>query len=497
MEVGTLNGTATFNSAVTLDGAITLGAANKIIVGPDFTNGQTVIAAAGAMTDGNTTIEMRPANLTDGQTITVLDAGSGTTNATYTVIDTALFDYTAALDDGNDTVIVTANKRSTAAIASNLGIANGAADALDRGTTALSGAGDAALSRTLNALLVTGGANAKKAAEQMQVDPAAISSAGSAAVTSTGTQVISVGSARMASLRTGTAFASAQSSGFAAGEDVLSRAVWMKPFANWGDQDERKGIAGFENETFGMAFGGDVQIDRSTVGISFSYANTDVDSKGSGNAQNDIDSYQATLYADYTSDTWYVEGLVGYARNEISTSRTIDFANSTASADYGSNQFMLNLGGGMPIEVEKDHFFTPQASFQYTFVENETYSEEGAGSLNLRVDQDEIHVALANLGMRYHTNQITDSGTMTPEFRAGVTYDFAGDDGVSTNVFNGGGAAFDVTGADVVEFGYKVGAGFSFQPLDVAGLTISANYDLWAKEDFVSHNANASLRLNF
>jgi outer membrane autotransporter protein len=301
----------------------------------------------------------------------------------------------------------------------------------------------------------------------------------------------------MASLRTGTAFASAQSSGFAAGEDVLSRAVWMKPFANWGDQDERKGIAGFENETFGMAFGGDVKIDQSTVGLSFSYANTDVDSKGAGNAQNDIDSYQATIYADYTTSTWYVEGLVGFARNEITTSRTIDFANVNAKADYGSNQFMVNVGGGMPIEVEKDHFLTPEASFQYTRVENETYTETGAGSLNLRVAQDEINVALANVGARYHTNQETDSGTMTPEFRAGVTYDLAGDDGVSTNVFNGGGAAFKVTGADVVEFGYKLGAGLSFQPLATTGLTISANYDMWAKEDFVSHNANASLRFNF
>ena len=497
MEVGVLNGTATFNAAVTLDGAITLGANNKIIVGPDFTNGQTVIAAAGAMTDGDTTIEMRPANLSNGQTITVLDAGSGTTDATYTVIDTALFDFTAALDDDNDTVIVTANKRSTANIASNLGIETGAARALDKGTTALAGAGDAALSRTLNALLVAGGAPAKKAAEQLQNDPGAMTSAGSAAVTSTGTQVIGAGSARMASLRSGPAYASTQGTGFAAGNEGMTNSVWMKPFANWGDQDQRKGIAGFENETFGMAIGGDFKVDNSTYGMSISYANTDVDSKGAGDAQTDIDSYQVTFYGDYTTDEWYVEGLIGYARNEISTSRTIDFASSTAMADYGSNQYMINIGGGMPIEVEKDHYFTPNASFQYTYVDNETYTETGAGSLNLRVSQDEINVALGVLGVRYHTHQTINEGTLTPELRAGLTYDFAGDDGVSTNLFNGGGAAFENVGADVVEFGYRLGGGLGFKPLNVDGLEFTVNYDSWIKEDFIGHNANLQLRLSF
>ena len=86
----------------------------------------------------------------------------------------------------------------------------------------------------------------------------------------------------------------------------------------------------------------------------------------------------------------------------------------------------------------------------------------------------------------------------TPELRASVVYDFAGDDGVSTSIFNGGGAAFQVTGNDVVELGWRAGAGLSYMPLkDMQGLTVAANYDLWAKEDFVSHSANLSVRLDF
>ena len=158
---------------------------------------------------------------------------------------------------------------------------------------------------------------------------------------------------------------------------------------------------------------------------------------------------------------------------------------------------MLNIGAGMPTQVAPNQFITPKASFQYTRVENETYSETGASALNLRVDQDTINVALAELGLRYHSNNSDDNGTWTPELRAGITYDFAGDDGQSTSVFNGGGAAFQTTGADVVELGYRGGLGLGFRPTSINGLSLSANYDVWAKEDFVSHSANLTARINF
>jgi uncharacterized protein with beta-barrel porin domain len=381
-----------------------------------------------------------------------------------------------------------------------LGVTEDAGAALGVANTALAGAtstADIATQAAMNTALAAGGETARKAAATVQGSPASSTAAGSAAVTSTGTQVIAVGSTRMASLRSGPAYASSHTSGFAAGEDVLSRAVWMKPFVNFADQTRRSGIAGYETETYGAAIGGDFKVGQSTFGASFSYANTDVDSKGDGNAQTDINSYQGTIYADYTTKEFYVEGLIGYARNEISGSRSISVNSLTASNDFGSNQYMGSIGFGMPVEVEKGHYITPNASLQYTLVDNETYTETGAGALNLRIDQDNVHQALGVFGLKYHTNNETDSGTLTPEVRLSMTYDFANDEAVSTSNFTGGGAAFSVQGADVQEFGTRAGAGFSFMPIAATGLTIAANYDVWVREDFVSHSANASLRFDF
>ena len=84
-------------------------------------------------------------------------------------------------------------------------------------------------------------------------------------------------------------------------------------------------------------------------------------------------------------------------------------------------------------------------------------------------------------------------------------------------MFNGGGAVFENRGADVAEFGYRLGGGLSYQLKAITlpflyikkeggyalstkpfqGLSVSANYDLWKKEDFVGHNVNVSIRFQF
>jgi uncharacterized protein with beta-barrel porin domain len=457
------------------------------------------VAGAGA---GAAVVVNLPETFNSGS-ITFIDYVGATTGGADALLmnlqDGVLATYTAAVGSDSTKLDITAVKKSASTIATALGVTAEAAGALDSGVTALAGAStaqDVATQIALQNVLVAGGAAATEAAKQMQGSPGTMTAAGSAAVSATGTQVIAVGSTRLASLRSGPQFASSQASGFNAGSGELAKALWMKPFVNFGDQDLRKGIAGYETDTYGLAMGADVKVGRSTYGLSFSYADTDVDSKGAGNAQTDISSYQATFYTDYTTDKWYVEGLVGYARNEIDTSRSITVNTLTAEAEYGSNQFMINIGGGIPLEIAKNHFITPNASFQYTLVDNETYTESGAGGLNLRVDQDEVNIALGVFGARYHAHNDMGSGTLTPEIRGSLTYDFAGDDGQSTSLANGGGAAFGVTGADVVELGYRAGLGLSYAPND-NGLTVSANYDLNQKTDFIGHSANFSLRYEF
>ena len=150
----------------------------------------------------------------------------------------------------------------------------------------------------------------------------------------------------------------------------------------------------------------------------------------------------------------------------------------------------------MPMKAGENSYFTPSAGLNITIVNNKTYTETGAGVLNLKVNPEDITIVKASLGGRLHTNVESSDGIFVPELRAKLLYDMAGDDGSSSNTFTGGGAAFQVEGLDVVEFSTSVGAGFAYTP-NLYGMSLSLNYDAEFKEDFTGHSANFNLRYAF
>jgi uncharacterized protein with beta-barrel porin domain len=460
-----------------------------------------VITAAGAITDGAAVaIELADTRiLADGQSITVVDAGSGTTDGTYTVLDTALFDYSVAISDANDTVIVSAAKRSTASIAANIGVSTVEAASLDSASTALASGDDVALS-ALNTALIAGGATAKAATQQIAVQTDTLG-AGASASAGTGAAASGTTATRLAMLRTGDQYANAtnsMASGFNTGDSshALATAVWLKPFGNDGDQDDVGTIAGFETTTLGVAGGIDTEVSKGLrVGAALSYAQTDVEGRGAGSSKLDVDSFQVTLYGGYSSNDFYIDGSLGYAENETDSTRGIRFGivDRVASASYDSDQIMANIGVGMPINVG-GAYLTPNAGFNYTIVSTDTYTEAGAGNLNLTVATDDAEMMIGSIGARLHSRIESETFTVIPEIHANARYDFEGDKARATASFTGGGAAFVTEGAEVEQFGYNVGAGLSVQD-NHASLGIS--YDLEKKSDFVGHSATLQGRVKF
>lgn len=500
-ENGSLSGTSTFKGAVTLDGTVALGNGSKIILDTGVVQGTTVITAAGNMTDGAAiAIELADNRiLADGQSVTVVDAGGGTTDGTYTVLDTALFDYSVTVSDANDTVIVSAAKRNTAAIAASIGVSTEEAAALDSASTALASGDDVALS-ALNTALVAGGATAKAATQQIAVQTDTLG-AGAAASAGTGAAASGTTATRLAMLRTGDQYANASNamvSGFSTGDSshALSNSVWVKPFGSDGDQDDVGDIAGFETSTVGIAAGIDTEVSKGMrVGGAVSYAQTDVDGRGAGSSKLDVDSLQVTLYGGYTSNDFYIDGSLGYAENETDSTRGIRFGilDRTAKASYDSNQIMANLGVGMPINLG-GAYLTPNAGFNYTIVSTDTYTETGAGNLNLTVAPDDAEMMIGSIGAKLHSKIEHTSYTIIPEVHANARYDFEGDKAKATASFTGGGASFVAEGAEFEQFGYNIGAGLS---VTQEQLTLGVSYDLEKKDDFVGHSATVQGRVKF
>jgi hypothetical protein len=494
------SGTTTLNGAVTLSGAVAIQNTSEIIIGENFVAGSTVITQSGGTYITTAATVTMPQSFNSGTMVLVEDSGGNGTAAAdaakITFTETTLATYTAAAGADAHEMLVTATKKSSSAIATALGVTEDAAGALDAAADAT--VGDAAIATIFNDILLAGGAAATEMTEQVQGTPAGLSATSGAATASAGAAVVSVGSSRMAALRSGNSYASTFGSGFSAGNLSLKNSMWMKPFASFGDQGERKSIAGYDSDTYGLAIGADTRLNaKSVMGISFSYADTDVDGKGASRSHSDISSYQLTGYGDYTTRDYYIEALVGYAYNDISTARDITATNTKAQGGTSSDQFMISVTSGRPMKMGGAAYFTPSVGLNITHVVNQAYTETGASALNLRVDAEDITIAKLNLGGRYHTNIKSGNGSFTPELRAKLLYDMAGDDGSSTNTFTGGGATFSVKGLDVVEFATSVGAGLAYTPNFDDSMSLSVNYDAELKENFTGHSANFNLKYAF
>ncbi|MBV39246.1 MAG: hypothetical protein CMM23_11430, partial [Rhodospirillaceae bacterium] len=502
----TLNatGTSTYEDAVTLTGALTAATGTTITLGNGIIAGETVFSHVNgaAFAAGAITVNMPQTFNTGTITLTTETGNAGAAAADIANITfnaNTLATYTAAADAGDDDIIVTAAAKSSATIASALGISTDEATALASASQAIA-TGDATAAAAFNTVLIAGGAAATSMAEQIAVQADTLTAGPSAAVGS-GAQVVGVASGRLASLRSdsGKQYASIEELGFSTGEgSAYSKAFWLKPFGNLARQDTHDGVAGFDADTYGLSGGFDAEVsDGVRLGGALAWSNTDVDGAGTGNSQLSIDSYQVTLYGDYTTYSHYIVGSVGYARSDTDSSRSVAFGgvNRIASASYNSNQYMVNIGGGMPMQIsDGGTFFTPTAGLAWTRVSSDSYTETGAGNLNLIMNPDDVDVILASVGGQIHTQIKSENGIWTPTARAGVSYDIAGDEATATATYTGGGAAFKVTGAEVAQLGANVGVGATYYQ---AGWSVGLAYDADFKDDYVGHSAIVQLGVSF
>lgn len=128
----------------------------------------------------------------------------------------------------------------------------------------------------------------------------------------------------------------------------------------------------------------------------------------------------------------------------------------------------------------------------YAYIRDESYSEKGAGALNLDVDSvnAEEFILMAQLEANHQMNDTTTLSTTL-----GVGYDVINDDTSLTASYAGGGAAFTTEGLDPSPWLARAGFGATVSLNDMTELT--ASYDLEGREDFLNQTASVKMRWRF
>ena len=439
-----------------------------------------------------------PANFDNGEALVLFaevkdaDVAAITADVNSALVDTGLVDYVATTTTTDD-ITVTAVETTDVQAATTLKVTVNDAKALRQARTAFTGSAGG-LDEFSDILSLSNGqtvANRKDFVKEAapQTEMIAGSTVAAQAVTNS---VQGIMSNRMASLRSGDAYAT----GMSAGGAISAKSGFIQAFGSTSEQKDRTvgagTLSGFDSDSSGVAIGFDGISDAgTTVGLSLSMASTDVDSKGKGKAKNDIDTVTASVYMDKATDSGYVEGSLTFGMSENATTRKITATGTdrTLTGAYDSQQISLKVGVGMPNDIGVG-YVTPFASFTGTKIDTDSYTEKSTlanDALRLQISQDDVTSVIGSVGVKYHN--VMDNGG-TPMISFAINNEFGDNNIGSKNTYQGGGTAFKTT-TDVEELSATLGVGYS---LGNDYTSIEFSYEADANDDkYLSHGGSIKL----
>lgn len=285
--------------------------------------------------------------------------------------------------------------------------------------------------------------------------------------------------------------------GLSSGDAFLGdRNLWMKPFTTRSRQDNRNGVVGYSAETHGFVIGADASVSPDTdLGLALAYAKTDVSSNSAGPKQSaDIDTYQLIFYGrhalDASSDLLF-QLDTGKMRSD--GKRQIDLVGLNAESSYDSKTAHAGIGVDRRFQLSERTTFKPSLHLDYTWVEDESYREKGAGGLNLQVSSRSTDALVLGLdGLLTH--DLTEQLTATANLGAG--YDFYNRDASIIAAYAGApDAAFVTEGSNQSAWSQRAGTSLIYTTAN--GTEITGRYDAQHREGFLSQTASVQLRWMF
>jgi len=195
--------------------------------------------------------------------------------------------------------------------------------------------------------------------------------------------------------------------------------IWVAPFFQRAQQ-ERKSDVGWHAHTDGVLGGVDFALTRRFyTGIAAGYTADDLrwkEERGKGS----IHSTSLSLYGAWVPRYFYMNFALTGAYNKLHGSRNIRFAVFDRIAKHHQNNQMAEarVEMGVRIPVSRVLRFRPFARLDYTYLDEKTFKEDGAESLNLEVEGKKLQFLRAEAGANISLCLATNRFNWIPEARA-------------------------------------------------------------------------------
>ncbi len=272
------------------------------------------------------------------------------------------------------------------------------------------------------------------------------------------------------------------------------RTFWVKPFGSWADQNNQGSIPGFKADTFGVVAGIDGKVsDAFRLGGALAFAKVNADSKSTVALQNaEMDIYQLIAYGRYNiNSTTGINFQANGGLNTNQSSRQITFASTDASSDYDSQNIHLGVEIDKSFALGEKTKLIPSLRADYTWIKDQSYTEVGAGLLNLHVNSRSTDAFIIGPDVKL-THALTDNISLMGDL--GVGYDTINKRASITSAFAGApGASFVTYGIDPSPWLGRGGLAFVCKGDD--GVEVTGRYDAEYRTDF--WNQTVSVQLNW
>jgi uncharacterized protein with beta-barrel porin domain len=258
------------------------------------------------------------------------------------------------------------------------------------------------------------------------------------------------------------------------------------------DVSTADGARGFNLRTGGVTLGVDYRISSNfAIGLTGGYAHTGIDLAGNGSI--DVDGGTGGLYATAFGNGFYVDTSVSGGFSNYDTHRPALLGTANGSTD-GANLNVLVAGGYDWTQGALT--IGPIASFQYTYVGLNSFTEKGSLAPLKFTDQsvDSIRTAL---GIKASYDLKIGGVLIRPEIRASWQHEY--DDtaySIVASFANGAGNSFSVVGPKIGRDSLLIGAGVAVLWNDRISTYVYYDGEL-ARSNYDSENVSAGIRITF
>ncbi len=222
-------------------------------------------------------------------------------------------------------------------------------------------------------------------------------------------------------------FASAGSApGVAAGSEASGLRVWAQAMGGVANRGTSSTVDGYGTSHAGMMVGLDYAPRPNLLlgaGISSVFSRTEMHGVSSGGKVNQ-ETVQFVGYGTYQfTPRFFAYGQAGAGIVDYRQTRAIPFAGAAARSTYDGQVYHAKVGVGHDYQLSA-MTLTPMVGLQYARSTNASYTETGAGVLNLRVLGRSVDALTHDIGGRVTTEIQTPHGLVTPELKLAWTHDY-------------------------------------------------------------------------